>query len=93
MIVSTLRIKLYAPACHSLKDKRMIVKSLIQRTRNKFNVSIAEVEEQDYYQTIVIGAACVSSGRVQANAVLDEVMRFIEDNTEAEITDFLFEER
>ena len=93
MIVSTLRIKLYAPTCHSLKDKRMIVKSLLQRTRNKFNVSIAETEEQDYYQTIVIGIACVSSSRVQANAVLDEVMHFIEGNTEAEIIDFLFEDR
>lgn len=93
MIVSTLRIKLYAPSCHSLKDKRMIVKSLVQKARNKFNVSIAEIEEHDRYQTIVLGAACVSTERAQANAVLDEVMRFIEGNTEAEITDFLFEDR
>lgn len=93
MIVSTLRLKLYAPTCHSLKEKRMIVKSLIQRTCNKFNVTIAEIEDQDYHQTIVIGVACVSSSRVQANAVLDEVMRFIEGNTEAEIIDFLFEDR
>lgn len=93
MIVSTLRIKLYAPTCHSLKDKRMIVKSLVQRIKNKFNVSIAEIEEQDLYQTIVLGAACVSSGRAQANEVLDQVMRFIEGNTEAEITDFLYEDR
>ncbi|AEY67863.1 DUF503 domain-containing protein [Clostridium sp. BNL1100] len=93
MIVSTLRIKLYAPMCHSLKDKRMIVKSIVQRARNKFNISIAEVEEQDLYQTIVIGAACVSTGRAQANAVLNEVMKFIEANTEAEITDILFEDR
>jgi uncharacterized protein YlxP (DUF503 family) len=93
MIVATLQIKLYAPECHSLKDKRMIVKSLIQRARNKFNVSIAEIDEQDYYQTIVIGVASVSSNRLQANAVLDEVMHFIEENTEAEITDFLYEDR
>jgi uncharacterized protein len=93
MIVSTLRVKLYAPACHSLKDKRMIVKSILQRSRNKFNISIAEIEEQDYHQTIVIGVACVSNSRVQANAVLDEVMRFIEENTEAEITDILYEDR
>ncbi len=93
MVVSSLTVKLYAPTCHSLKDKRMIVKSLVQRVRNKFNVSIAEVDEQDYYQTIVIGAACVSDSRTQANAVLDEVMRFIEENTEAEIVDYLYEER
>lgn len=93
MVVSTLTMKLYAPDCHSLKDKRMIVKSLVQRARNKFNVSIAEVDEQDYYQTIVIGTACVSDSRTQANAVLDEVMRFVEENTEAELVDFLYEER
>ncbi len=92
MVVSTLRIKLYAPACHSLKEKRMIVKSLVQRAGNKFNISIAEVDEQDYCQTIVLGAACVSNARAQANAVLDQVMRFIEGNTEAEITDFVYEE-
>lgn len=93
MIVSSLTVKLYAPSCHSLKDKRMIVKSLVTRSRNKFNISIAEVDEQDYYQTIVIGAACVSDSRTQANAVLDELMRFIEENTEAEIVDYLYEER
>lgn len=93
MLISALRIKLYAPDCHSLKDKRMIVKSIIQKSRNKFNVSIAEVEEQDYCQTIILGIACVSNSRTQANAVLDAVMRFIEVNTDAEITDYLFEER
>lgn len=93
MLVSTLRIKLYAPTCHSLKDKRMIIRSLLQRARNKFNISIAEIEGQDFYQTIIIGIACVSSSRALANGVLDEVMRFIEENTEAEIVDFLFEER
>ncbi len=71
----------------------MIVKSIVQRARNKFNISIAEIEEQDLYQTIVIGAACVSTSRAQANAVLNEVMKFIEENTEAEITDILFEDR
>ncbi len=93
MVVSALTIKLYAPGCHSLKDKRMLVKSLIQKTRNRFNVSIAETDEQDFCQTIVISAACISGSRTQANAVLDEVMRFIEGNTEAETVDYLYEER
>lgn len=93
MIVSSLTVKLYAPTCHSLKDKRMIAKSLVQRARNKFNISIAEVDEQDYYQTIVLGAACVSDSRTQANAVLDGVLHFIEENTEAEVVDLLYEDR
>jgi uncharacterized protein YlxP (DUF503 family) len=83
MIVSSLRMKLYAPNCHSLKDKRMIVKSLINRTRNKFNVSIAEVEEQDYYQTIVIGVVCVSSSRVQANMLSLQIFYLKKDKIKA----------
>lgn len=60
MIVGVATIKLYAPWVHSLKEKRMVVKSLLAKARNKFNVSIAEVAEQDMHQTIVLGLACVS---------------------------------
>lgn len=53
MIIGTVEIKIYAAWVESLKEKRMIVKSLIAKTRNKFNVSIAEIAEQDTHQTIV----------------------------------------
>ena len=61
MIIGTLTIRLYAPWVHSLKEKRMEVKSLIDKTKNKFNVSIAEIEEMDTHQIIVFGIGCVSN--------------------------------
>jgi len=87
MIIAAAQIKLYAPWVHSLKEKRMIVKSIIAKTRNKFNVSIAEVDEQDMHQTIVLGVAVVSDTVRFAESVADKVVEFIENNTEAEVID------
>ncbi|HHY20043.1 MAG TPA: DUF503 domain-containing protein [Firmicutes bacterium] len=85
MIIGTLTIRLYAPWVHSLKEKRMEVKSLIDKTKNKFNVSIAEIEGMDTHQIIVLGIGCVSNDTKYVNSVLDEVINFIETNTEAEV--------
>jgi hypothetical protein len=87
MIVGTAEIKLYAPWVYSLKEKRMVVKSIIAKTQNKFNVSIAEVGEQDTHQTIMIGIACVAGTVSQSDSIIDNVITFIEGNTEAEILD------
>ena len=54
MMILSLKIKLHAPWVHSLKEKRMVVKSLLSKMRNKFNVAVAEVGEQDIHQTIVM---------------------------------------
>ena len=85
MIVGTAEIKLYAPWVSSLKEKRMIVKSLIAMTRNKFNVSIAEIAEQDTHQTIILGFACATSSVSQADSIIDHVITLVESSTEAEI--------
>lgn len=85
MIIGTAQIKLYAPWVSSLKDKRMIVKSMMAKTRHKFNIAIAEVEEQDTHQMIVLGIACVTGSTSHADSILDHVITFIEDHTEAEI--------
>ena len=87
MIIGTAQIKLYAPWVFSLKEKRMIVKSIVAKTKNKFNVSIAEVAEQDTHQTIVLGLACVTESVAQADSIVDTVIGFIEANAEAEILD------
>lgn len=80
-----LKIKLYAPWVHSLKEKRMVVKSLITKLRSKFNVSAAEVEEQDTHQTIVIGIASIAANSSQGDSIIDNILDFVESNTEAEI--------
>lgn len=86
MIVESAKITIHAPWVHSLKEKRMVVKSLCAKTRNKFNVSIAEVEEQDIHQIAVLGISTVSTDMRQTESILDEVVRFIEGSTEGEIT-------
>ncbi|MGE5629336.1 MAG: DUF503 domain-containing protein [Solirubrobacterales bacterium] len=83
MIIVTGKIHLHANWVHSLKEKRMIVKSIVQKVKNKFNVSVAEVEDMDLHQSIVIGVACVSNSSEQCSSVIQNVMNFIEDNTEA----------
>lgn len=87
MIIGSIIIKLYAPWVHSLKEKRMVVKSITSKIRNKFNVSVAEIDAQDVHQTIVIGVCCVTTSKAHANSILDEVLNFVESNTEAEIVD------
>jgi uncharacterized protein YlxP (DUF503 family) len=83
MIIGTAKINLYANWVHSLKEKRMVVKSILAKVKNKFNVSIAEIENQDYHQTITIGIACVSNDTGHANSMLQQVIDYIENNTEA----------
>lgn len=85
MMVAVLKIRLYAPWVHSLKEKRMVVKSLVAKVRNQFHVSVAEVEQQDIHQTIVIGIASIAAHNAQADSIIEEIIRFIEYNTEAEI--------
>lgn len=85
MLVATLEIKLYAPWVHSLKEKRMELKSLTAKIRNKFNVSVAEVAAQDTHQTLVIGVAAVAADTAQADSILDHVLNFIAGNSETEI--------
>lgn len=93
MIIGSVEIKLYASWVLSLKEKRMVVKSIIAKTQNKFNVSIAEVEEQDTLQTVVLGIAWVTSTVRQADSILEQLLTFIEDNTDAEIVNVLHELR
>lgn len=79
MILGVSQLTLYLPACHSLKEKRQVIKSLMARVRNQFEVAIAEVDEQDRWQTAVLGVTCVSNSSQHANEILAHVQRYIED--------------
>ena len=85
MKVLLIKIKIYAPWVHSLKEKRMIVKSILGKVKNKFNVSAAEVDAQDIHQTIVIGIAVIVAHQAQADSMEEEIIRFVEENTDGEI--------
>lgn len=93
MQIGVMKIKLYAPWVHSLKEKRKVVKSLVVKIKNKFNVSVAEVEEQDTHQIIVISMCSVFTTGMKLDNVWDTIINFIENTTEAEITDITREIR
>ncbi len=67
----------------SLKEKRMVVKSLVEKTKHKFNVSVAEIENQDVHQSIVIGIACVSNDAVHARQMTENIIDFMDFSTDA----------
>jgi len=79
MILGVSQITLHLPACHSLKEKRQVIKSLMARVRNRFEVAIAEVDEQDRWQIAVLGVTCVSNSSQHANEILAQVQRYIEE--------------
>ncbi len=87
MRIAAMTFRLHAPWVHSLKEKRMIVKSLVAKVQNKFHVSAAEIEEQDIHQIIVIGIAAIVPHNAMADSLMDEISSFVEENTEAEILD------
>lgn len=87
MIIGTAVVTLHIPWAQSLKDKRMEVKSLCAKARNKFNISIAEVDCQDIHQRIVLGFACAVNETAVADSIIDHVLRFLQANTEGEIID------
>ncbi len=85
MKVLNLKVTLRASWVHSLKEKRMVVKSIVQRLKNKFNVSVGEVHEQDIHQIIVIGISAVCGDQKQVDSTLENLIDFVEENTDAEI--------
>ncbi len=91
MIIGTCVVYLTADWVFSLKEKRMVVKSIVEKVRHKFNVSVAEVDNQDIHKSIVIGFACVTNEVSHANSIIDNVINFIEKNTDARIDDTVIE--
>jgi uncharacterized protein YlxP (DUF503 family) len=80
MHVSVCQIELRLPENHSLKGKRQVVKSIITRLQNRFNVSVAEVDNQALWQLATLGVACVSNQRRHADETLANVVKFIIQN-------------
>ncbi len=75
----------------SLKSKRSVVKGLKDRIRSKFNVSVAEVDNQDLRQRAALGVACVSGEKAFTADVLNKVVDLIRSNTSVELIDYQVE--
>jgi uncharacterized protein YlxP (DUF503 family) len=77
MFIAVGRFELFIPASRSLKDKRRVLRSVIQTTANKFNVSISEVEYQDLWQRAAVGVGCVAESPGHCRKVLQEVEKLM----------------
>lgn len=91
MNVGILTIALSVPGSNSLKDKRQVVKSLLDNIRNRFNISAAEVGKLDSHRSAELGFSCVSNDKAVINSVLDKVIDYIESNPLCEIVDSYIE--
>ena len=78
MVVGVLRLRLHLPSSSSLKEKRRIVRSVIDRLKSRFEVAVAEVEEMDKWQVATLGIAAISNDTRHANEVLDKALDFVE---------------
>lgn len=80
------------PENSSLKDKRQVIKSITSRLQNKFNISVAEIDDNDRWQLATIGICCISNDKRYTNTVLSNVVNFVEGSRfELEILDYEIE--
>jgi uncharacterized protein YlxP (DUF503 family) len=94
MIVGAAAVEIHIHGSQSLKSKRGVVRSIAQRVRNRFGLSVAEVGGQDTWQLAVLGLATVGSDRRKVRALLEQALAYIEDlhlaevlNTDVELVD------
>lgn len=85
MRIAAMTFRLHAPWVHSLKEKRMVVKSLITQLQNRFHVSAAELDEQDAHQILVIGVAAIVPHNAIADSLMEKISQFVESASEAEV--------
>lgn len=80
VILGLCTIELFIADSRSLKDKRKVLLSLKDKLQQKFNLSVAEVEEQDMWQKAVLALACVANDSRHVNQVLDQALNLIRSN-------------
>jgi uncharacterized protein YlxP (DUF503 family) len=86
MHVASLTLELRLPDCHSLKDKRSVLRPIIDGSRRRFALAVAEVDHQDAWQRATVGMAAVSASARHAQDVLDAAERFVWSFPEVEVT-------
>lgn len=91
MVIGTCSIQLYFPESGSLKRKRQFLKRIKDRVRNKFNVSIAEIKDNDLWQRTTLGVSTVANDRRFINEILSKVLKQIEDENGVEVLDYQIE--
>ena len=87
MFVGVLQLELSIPGAYSLKEKRHVLKGLLERLRRDFAVSAAEVDRQDVWNSAIVGFAFVSNDARHAESHLQRVLNSLEKQREATVAD------
>ena len=87
MVVGSLRVRLLLRESRSLKDKRQVVRSIKDRLRNRFNISVAEVDALENRQVAVLGVSMVSNESFHIRTAFDEIVRALRSHPVAELLD------
>ncbi len=86
MHIASLTLELHLPAAHSLKEKRSVLRPIIEGARRRYSVAAAEVDHQDAWQLATVGVAAVSGSAAHARSVIEAVERFVWSFPEIEVT-------
>jgi len=87
MITISAKLTFHIPHATSLKDKRQVCRSIIDKARQKFNASVAEVDTQELHRTLTIGIAIISGDANHAEQSMDGIIKFMDGHAEAELTE------
>jgi len=88
MTIGLLTAELFLPSSHSLKEKRQVVRSLVQRLQNRFNVAVAQTDEHDLWARATLAIVTISSDAGHVSRVLNRVMEHIETHNGARVLSF-----
>jgi len=85
MVIGLFSVKLRLSTSHSLKDKRQVLRSMIRRLRNRFNVAVSEIDDQDKWQSATLGIVSIAGRRQVLESCFSGLDGFIENNYPVEI--------
>jgi uncharacterized protein YlxP (DUF503 family) len=93
MIVGILEAELHLPGCLSLKDKRMVIRSIKDKVSKKFNASVAEIDFLDKWQRASLAFATVSNSKHHVEEILQKIFQLLDKNISFELIKFKFDYR
>lgn len=85
MVVGVLTLELFLGEASTLKEKRRVLKSLLEKMKSRFNVAVAEVDRQDQHKFSTVGISCVSNSTAHVHSMLQAVVRFVEEQGTVQI--------
>ena len=91
MIIGVLQLDIFIPQANSLKSKRQVLKSLKDRIRHKFNVSVAEINSLDKWQKATFAVACLNSQKRSIDSILSEIVPLVQSYHSVELVDYTIE--